>query len=762
MLKQVQAQSVGVGGSANSAANINALNRLYSNPTTAPLIQKQVLKVYQKTPSPLANDRYSVQQVGNRFQSVPIPSLVKASSGIGSPNIITPDYGMAAARSARVQAQQVRLGGALGANSGVASGLGDILFKQAVIDKYDRDRASLANTPEGRKSIERERLLGDFSREYYPLQPTEQNLQDFAKLKAQKSYNDKLQQAIDAYQSKPENRRALYDKMVENGSIKPPEGYKSEALDRIKQKYGDERTVSDVKPYADLTPDYSNVKPDIVYHPDGTITYEAPGDHPSNIPATLVPSSQVNPIDLTQPDIDNNFAAPIRVRFYSPNNRRFIDGPTSKFRIGSIGGKPVYIDGDNTVGPEIDLSTLEVFPINGSSPIPTNRPATSPIPQPIPTKPDGTADLKPFKPTTLDPTKSRQSVPKHSPQPTATQSPKLAPLGKLDTPQKLEPQIEPPLTFPIPAGMPTPNPLAPLSRFLDPRVRSTGIGENTPVKARSVNATPTTAALTAPTPAPLAQPTIENPAKITPDIAVKIQEQIQPQPQTTAQTTTKKARQCEDPCTQGLHDKIDEQNKFETIEFNIFNECDKDTGEPVYTTANLPVPKIAAAILKAALNKMAESQGQQCELEKKECYAAIPDWWQIRLGANVPQAIVQYAEIKDNDKFGSPKYVISIPHYGKSKEATQASDFPIYTKGQRMGILTLRDNSKLIVNADQDVEQVIRKLEDVIAPLWLTDSVYSDGKRKGTTLKTIRVAPRIIKFFPNGQTDLKPAWMKYF
>lgn len=219
---------------------------------------------------------------------------------------------------------------------------------------------------------------------------------------------------------------------------------------------------------------------------------------------------------------------------------------------------------------------------------------------------------------------------------------------------------------------------------------------------------------------------------------------------------------CDDPCIQGLHDKIDSQQVMETIEYNVFKECNKDTKEALYEKRSLSVSKTEALIVKTTLDRIAESEGQKCK-DDCDCYAAIPDWWQIRLGADIPQAVVQYAEIKPDGKFGSPKYAVSIPHYAKSRETTLASDFPTYIKGQRMGILTLRDNSKLIVNADgNEAERVIKQLENLIEPLWLTGAIYSDGKRKGTALKTIRVAPRIVKFFPTGQTDTKPKWIKYF
>ncbi|KAM3099559.1 hypothetical protein ACKFKG_03210 [Phormidesmis sp. 146-35] len=492
------------------------------------------------------------------------------------------------------------------------------------------------------------------------------------------------------------------------------------------------------------------------------------------------------------------------VGVYGPVGNVSVSGGNAFLNAFDAAGNPKqfqFLQIDPNAGRIIRASVSSLAPAAGYPPDPILPGDPQPAPQ-IPTNPDGSPDLpeidtKPTIDSPTSPARSPSPSPRNSPsgQPSPTARPDTTPTlnpGIAPTFQPFAPpQIQNPLTPKSPSN-PLANPTLPLTnpaahpstgnptKTTDlPGTSVTINGEpvqngDTPI--RQITAQPSrqmtpSQNVKAPSFGPGTNVTINGqpvntPANVNkPDGTVdpeKVQQrEQQKQPQTQPEAPRKT---CDDPCIQGLHDKLDTQgnNNSETIEFKIFKECSQETGEAVYTTGSLSVPKIASAILKAALDRIAESQGEQCS-NNCECYAAIPDWWQIRLGADIPQAVVQYAEVKADGKFGSPKYAVSIPHYAKSREATVASDFPTYIKGQRMGILTLRDNSKLIVNADgNDADRVIKELEKLIEPLWLTGAIYSDGKRKGTALKTIRVAPRIVKFFPTGQTDTKPKWIKYF
>lgn len=81
-----------------------------------------------------------------------------------------------------------------------------------------------------------------------------------------------------------------------------------------------------------------------------------------------------------------------------------------------------------------------------------------------------------------------------------------------------------------------------------------------------------------------------------------------------------------------------------------------------------------------------------------------------------------------------------------------------------MGVLTLADNSKLIVNciSQKTAGLLTDQPSSVINSALMQDSQLSVGQRKGQPLKTTIVYPRIAKFFSTGQQNMKPDWIKYF
>ena len=228
------APAVGVGSQVH-ADTINALNRVYSNPTTAPALQGRA--------SPLINTL-------NKIYSNPTTAPVLQGRA-SSPNVPLPPEAKINARAAQLEQQTTRYA----SSRGTLTGFGFAAGFNAELDKSEARQKAQAQarnewlrTPNGQAY---QKLSNDYIDTYggsggltwerYVAALRSQDgetLTDFAKLKAQETYNNKLQQAIDAYQSKPENRRKLYDDGVAKGTIKPPEGYGSEALDRIRQNYG--------------------------------------------------------------------------------------------------------------------------------------------------------------------------------------------------------------------------------------------------------------------------------------------------------------------------------------------------------------------------------------------------------------------------------------------------------------------------------------------------------------------------------------------
>lgn len=203
--------------------------------------------------------------------------------------------------------------------------------------------------------------------------------------------------------------------------------------------------------------------------------------------------------------------------------------------------------------------------------------------------------------------------------------------------------------------------------------------------------------------------------------------------------------------------KLDNLNELlseqETIEMKT-TDCENNQ-----VSQNVTAPRI-----KAIAKSIGISQNLSDERDKRMCkepIAAIPDWWQTRPGADRPQLVIQFAEYT-NDSRLPPKYVISIPHY--SGNVLNSSPITAYTKGDWMGIATLDDNSKIIVNCYSQAEasRVLTQALAIVPNYLKTKLTTKIGQRNGDNLQSVRVVPRIAKFFSTGQRNTKPDWVKYF
>lgn len=208
--------------------------------------------------------------------------------------------------------------------------------------------------------------------------------------------------------------------------------------------------------------------------------------------------------------------------------------------------------------------------------------------------------------------------------------------------------------------------------------------------------------------------------------------------------------------------------KFKAIEtenifVKLFDKCvvNADTGkkEPTYKFDLISVPKMDKKVIQLKFERIAEIESLQCS-ESKECVAAVPDWWQVRPGAGVSQLVIQYYNDADAQKV--PKYVVTVPH-PKSNLDLDDVELGEYRKGNWMGILTLVDNSKLIVNCESiaEAERVIQQLSSLIDESYLTGLEPKVGKRGGQPLLEIKVKPKILKLFPTGQRNLAPSKVRY-
>lgn len=176
----------------------------------------------------------------------------------------------------------------------------------------------------------------------------------------------------------------------------------------------------------------------------------------------------------------------------------------------------------------------------------------------------------------------------------------------------------------------------------------------------------------------------------------------------------------------------------------------------------IAVDENTAASVALIYRKIAEIQIDLIKMRNEEQpIAAIPEWWQIRTGSQRPQLVVLYAEKLSNGKLGRTRWPITIPHYiGRNRNPR----LPSYRKGQWEAILTLKDNSKLMINAisREEAERVVNAIKPLIAPSYLVNSQLKIGIRKGEQLKQCLVVPTSARFFATGQKDTQPNWVKSF
>jgi hypothetical protein len=173
---------------------------------------------------------------------------------------------------------------------------------------------------------------------------------------------------------------------------------------------------------------------------------------------------------------------------------------------------------------------------------------------------------------------------------------------------------------------------------------------------------------------------------------------------------------------------------------------------------------ISVAVLKGTQAAEIEAYRARAEMLKAQCLlepiAAIPEWWQLRPESHRPQLIIQFGEVRADGSIGKAMYPLTIPHFIGTKEDAKKINFK-WRKGSIEGILTLKDNSKLIVNAvsKEEANRIIALTTAYIKDTQLTGSFSKIGERKGQPFKQIIVAPKVARFFAEGAKSTSPTWV---
>ncbi|MEM8603778.1 MAG: hypothetical protein AAGF24_08080 [Cyanobacteria bacterium P01_H01_bin.121] len=163
-----------------------------------------------------------------------------------------------------------------------------------------------------------------------------------------------------------------------------------------------------------------------------------------------------------------------------------------------------------------------------------------------------------------------------------------------------------------------------------------------------------------------------------------------------------------------------------------------------------------AAGMNGTIQKLNVIQGEVCD---RDAVATVPEWWQIRAGADRPQLVILYRELQPDGKLGRSKWTSTVPHPlpGLTAEAIQAA-CGSYNKGKFYAKATLVDNSKIWVNAGSQWEAhaVAQGLLNLVQPAFKLGTTIATGEtdRKASTkrVKAIRA-----DYYPTGQANMLPA-----
>ncbi|MHC5863188.1 collagen-like triple helix repeat-containing protein, partial [Nostoc sp.] len=215
-------------------------------------------------------------------------------------------------------------------------------------------------------------------------------------------------------------------------------------------------------------------------------------------------------------------------------------------------------------------------------------------------------------------------------------------------------------------------------------------------------------------------------------------------------------------------DKGESENmEFSAITVPVFAGCDPVTNSATFSGLNISVIKGTEAQELLKFTHLSQIESLECQVKQQnnssiEVYAAVPEWWQVRIEAGRPQMIFMFAEDLGEGNFDSAKYPITVPH--PIAKHYETSPLPSYQKGQYEGIVILKDNSKIIINAisTEEAERVLSAIKAIVIPEFLEGAIQKISPRRGVSLLTITVHPKRVEYFSTGLKKTKSDWIDVF
>lgn len=145
----------------------------------------------------------------------------------------------------------------------------------------------------------------------------------------------------------------------------------------------------------------------------------------------------------------------------------------------------------------------------------------------------------------------------------------------------------------------------------------------------------------------------------------------------------------------------------------------------------------------------------------RDLAATFPESWQVQVGHDIPQLAIIFRNSDPKSKSGD--YTTYIPHYNGNKNPK----IKPYNHGDYWARWTLKDNSKIIVNAKTEAEavKVVKQLEKYVERKYRTPELpwLVTGEAAKGTYKQFKAVPIRADYYPTGKKKGHYAeWRKYF
>ncbi len=185
-----------------------------------------------------------------------------------------------------------------------------------------------------------------------------------------------------------------------------------------------------------------------------------------------------------------------------------------------------------------------------------------------------------------------------------------------------------------------------------------------------------------------------------------------------------------------------------------------ENGEANFSLETVLVPANSMLYVQKIFEKIANIEAQQCR--ELTAVATVPEWWQVRFEGGISQLILSYQELKPDGTIGKDWYPITIPH-PKSTAQTTTKLTPDYEKGNWQILLTLKDNSKVIINSKTEqggIDFMNQQIKPLIDPSFLTAAKIKTSHYPDQGFKQIKVTHKHTDYYATGQRSLTPTWRK--